>query len=245
MNLPEYVDSYVRGVLERERTAIEDERAACLRRMAQAREAGAHRRVDAENRSLEALTHRAAVVHRIGTDPRMQSVFEHFAKVDNLLNTPIWAFVEDVVRACRDFDAEQHVVDYRENLFSEVSETATRLEALLREVNLDPAIDGQFEGAEALQGILRQVVQHRTLAREAAIPTYAAKASRKASRKWEALRGVLFAMSTRGFSIPQWTDGFFNVLAITMSVATGEDVSRDDACKAFKQVQKILLEDNT
>jgi len=96
-----------------------------------------------------------------------------------------------------------------------------------------------------LQGILRQVVQHRTLAREAAIPTYAAKASRKASRKWEALRGVLFAMSTRGFSIPQWTDGFFNVLAITMSVATGEDVSRDDACKAFKQVQKILLEDNT
>lgn len=244
MDFPESVPKLVRWVLKRELSAIEREKELCLQRLARAREVGAQRRVGIEMKALEGLRKRRMVVKRIGTDSRMTVVFDHFAQVKNVLNTSVDFFIEDVVSACRDYDCEQGLVHYREELFSEALELSTRLKALLVEINIDQAVHGTLEGNEALQTILNQAANFRDKAREDAVHVNAAKASRKTSAKWETLRGVIFAMIARGHCVPQWTDGFFSMVAAAVSVATGEDVSTDDARKAFKQAQKILEEDN-
>jgi hypothetical protein len=244
MDFPESVPKSVRWVLKRELSAIEHEKELCLQRLARSREVGAQRRVRIEMIALEGLHRRRAAVKRIGTDSRMTIVFDHFAQVKNVLNASVDFFIEDVVSACRDYDSEQSLVQYREELFSEALELSTRLKDLLVEINIDQAVDGMLEGTEALQTILHQTAHFRDKAREDAIQVNAAKASRKTSAKWETLRGVIFAMIARGHCVPQWTDGFFAMVAAAVSVATGEDVSTDDARKAYKVAQKILEEDN-
>lgn len=246
MDFPENVPKSVRWVLKRELSAIEREKELCLQRLARAREVGAQRRVGIEMKALEGLQRRRAAVKRIGTDSRMTVVFDHFSQVKNVLNTSVDFFIEHVVSACMDYDCEQGLAHYREELFSEAFELSTRLTALLVEINIDQAVGGRLEGNEALQTILHQVTHFRDKAREDAVQINAAKASRKTSAKWEALRGVIFAMVKDGpyGCTPQWTDGFFTMVSQAVAVGTGEDVSTDDARKAFKQVQKIIEEGN-
>ena len=240
MEFPKYVPPAVREFLEKELDINRADRDRCKDVILSAHKAGAHRRVDLEQKRLSSLSFKFKVIERISFDPRMADVYHKFQNSNNLLNTQIYVFIEKLIHACKDYKFEEDLIEYQQKMLEDISDAAKHLESLLAEIEFEYSFVKSFlELPDTLQELQLFYGWHCSLVTQRTKHVQVAKSSRKKTPIREVLRAIIFNM-IRNDNIPQWTDGFFNLVAISAEIAMDQSVTTDDVRKAYFQVLRTM-----